>query len=41
MFLAAEKLHASEALRYGLVDELADDPLAAALKFAQNSAAAP
>ena len=38
MFLAAEKLHASEALRCGLVDTLADDPLAAALRFAQNSA---
>jgi enoyl-CoA hydratase/carnithine racemase len=31
MFLAAEKLHAREALRYGLVDTVADDPLAAAL----------
>jgi len=31
MFLAAEKLHAAEALRYGLVDTVADDPLAAAL----------
>jgi enoyl-CoA hydratase/carnithine racemase len=31
MFLAAEKLHAREALRYGLVDTIADDPLAAVL----------
>ena len=31
MFLAAEKLHASEALRYGLVDAVVHDPLAAAL----------
>ncbi len=31
MFLAAEKLHASEALRCGLVESIADDPLAAAL----------
>jgi enoyl-CoA hydratase/carnithine racemase len=31
MFLTAEKLHAPEALRIGLVDRIADDPLAAAL----------
>ena len=31
MFLAAEKLHARDALRCGLVDAIADDPLAAAL----------
>lgn len=31
MFLAAEKLHAREALRYGLVDAVTDDPLALAL----------
>jgi enoyl-CoA hydratase len=31
MFLAAEKLHAKEALRYGLVDTIADDPLGSAL----------
>ena len=31
MFLAAEKVHASRALELGLVDEIADDPLAAAL----------
>jgi enoyl-CoA hydratase len=30
MFLAAEKLHARDALRCGLVDAVADDPLAAA-----------
>jgi enoyl-CoA hydratase len=34
MFLAAEKLHAREALRCGLVDAIADDPLAAALTVA-------
>jgi enoyl-CoA hydratase len=33
MFLAAEKVHAAQALRIGLVDALADDPLAAALSF--------
>ncbi len=37
MFLAAEKLHASDALRYGLVDAIADDPVAAALTFARES----
>jgi enoyl-CoA hydratase len=31
MFLAAEKLHAREALRCHLIDAIADDPLAAAL----------
>jgi enoyl-CoA hydratase/carnithine racemase len=31
MFLAAEKLHANDALRYRLVDAVADDPLTAAL----------
>jgi enoyl-CoA hydratase/carnithine racemase len=36
MFFAAEKLHASEALRYGLVDAIADDPLAAALIYWRN-----
>jgi len=33
MFLAAEKLHAAEALRCGLIDAIADDPLKAALTF--------
>jgi enoyl-CoA hydratase/carnithine racemase len=32
MFLAAEKLHAREALRYGLVDGVTDDPLTAAIQ---------
>ena len=31
MFVAAEKLHAREALDYGLVEAIAEDPLAAAL----------
>jgi enoyl-CoA hydratase len=31
MFVAAEKLHAREALRYGLVEAVAKDPLVAAL----------
>jgi len=31
MFLAAEKLHAEEALRFGLIDAVADDPLTAAI----------
>lgn len=31
MFVAAEKLHAREALGYGLVESIAEDPLAAAL----------
>jgi enoyl-CoA hydratase/carnithine racemase len=32
MFLAAEKLHASRALEIGLIDEISDDPLAAAIE---------
>jgi enoyl-CoA hydratase/carnithine racemase len=36
MFLAAEKLHARDALRYGLIDAIADDPLMAALDYADN-----
>ena len=31
MFLAAEKVHARDALRYGLIEAIADDPLEAAL----------
>lgn len=34
MFVAAEKLHAREALTYGLVEAIAEDPLAAALAIA-------
>ncbi len=37
MFLTAEKLHAQEALCVGLVDHIADDPLAKALSFASSS----
>jgi enoyl-CoA hydratase len=36
MFCAAEKLHAQQALRIGLVDEVADDPVAAALRCASK-----
>jgi enoyl-CoA hydratase len=36
MFLAAEKLHASTALRIGLVEQVAEDPLARALEIAQT-----
>jgi enoyl-CoA hydratase/carnithine racemase len=32
MFVAAEKVHAQEALQIGLVDALADDPLAEAAR---------
>lgn len=35
MFLAAEKLHASQALRIGLIDRIADDPLDCALSALQ------
>ncbi len=34
MFIAAEKLHVSEALRFGLVDAIAGDPVAAAMQRA-------
>lgn len=34
MFVAAEKLHAAEALRIGLIDAVAEDPVAEALKLA-------
>ncbi len=36
MFCAAEKLHAQQALRIGLVDDVADDPVAAALRCASR-----
>ncbi len=32
MFIAAEKVNAAHALRYGLVDAIADDPVAVALR---------
>jgi enoyl-CoA hydratase len=38
MFLAAEKLHAADALRIGLIDDLADDPIAAAAQIALHCA---
>lgn len=37
MFLAAEKVHAAQALQIGLVDAIADDPLALALCFSTDS----
>jgi enoyl-CoA hydratase len=36
MFLAAEKLHAQEALRIGLVDSVADDPVKTAINAAHR-----
>ena len=33
MFVAAEKIHASEALRIGLVDGLSADPVDAAIRY--------
>jgi enoyl-CoA hydratase/carnithine racemase len=38
MFLAAEKLHAAEALRIGLVDAVVADPVAEAVQRAEQSA---
>ena len=35
MFLAAEKIHAAEALRIGLVDAVAEDPVAEAVRRIQ------
>jgi enoyl-CoA hydratase/carnithine racemase len=34
MFIAAEKLHAQQALAFGLVDAVVQDPLAEALRRA-------
>ncbi|HEY7095872.1 MAG TPA: enoyl-CoA hydratase/isomerase family protein [Terriglobales bacterium] len=36
MFVAAEKIHAPEALRIGLVSELANDPVAAAVRWTEQ-----
>jgi enoyl-CoA hydratase len=36
MFIAAEKIHASEALRIGLVDSLAADPVEAAIRYSSG-----
>jgi len=36
MFAAAEKLHAPEALRIGLIDRIEDDPIAAARRLMPN-----
>jgi enoyl-CoA hydratase len=38
MFLAAEKVHAQQALRIGLVNAISDDPTEAALSLSHNSA---
>jgi enoyl-CoA hydratase/carnithine racemase len=38
MFLAAEKVHAEEALRIGLVNEIAEDPVSAALTHVKSQA---
>src|SRR5215471_12135831 len=37
MFVAAEKLHAAQALRIGLVDAVAEDPIAEAVKCVQSA----
>ena len=37
MFIAAEKLHAKQALEFGLVNAVVEDPLAEALKRAENA----
>jgi enoyl-CoA hydratase/carnithine racemase len=39
MFLATEKLHAADALHYGLVDAIAADPIAAAQTFVRDPGA--
>jgi enoyl-CoA hydratase/carnithine racemase len=39
MFLAAEKLHAGDALLYGLIDAIAEDPIALAFESFGNSQA--
>lgn len=36
MFVAAEKVHAKDALRYGLVDAVAEDPVAEAARQIQT-----
>jgi enoyl-CoA hydratase/carnithine racemase len=40
MFVAAEKLHASEALHHGLIDAISEDPIAAALNCQSRRAPA-
>jgi enoyl-CoA hydratase len=41
MMIEAEKVHAREALRIGLVNEIADDPVAAALMFLDSGTRSP
>ena len=41
MMIEAEKVHAREALRIGLVDAIADDPVGAALEFHHGDTEAP
>jgi len=36
MFIAAEKVHAAHALRYGLVERLAEDPVTEAIRWAST-----
>ncbi len=41
MFIAAEKIHAKQALEWGLVDGVADDPVAEALRRLETHAPSP
>jgi enoyl-CoA hydratase/carnithine racemase len=41
MFLTAEKLHATEALQIGLIDAIATDPVAEAVRLLLDSASSP
>jgi enoyl-CoA hydratase/carnithine racemase len=41
MFLAAEKISAAEALRVGLVDTLANDPVRKSIQFLSNHCSSP
>jgi enoyl-CoA hydratase/carnithine racemase len=41
MFLTAEKLHATEALQIGLIDAIATDPVAEAIRLRLDSASSP
>jgi hypothetical protein len=41
MFLSAEKLHATEALQISLIDAIATDPVAEAVRLLLDSASSP